>query len=97
MSLEKICLAAALLALPAAAPVLAKQGEVCSSKPSATNNTLSDSTVSECKTAGAATIPKPYSQGWKVVTTLPQANMGTDPKTGLPQSRFAWTVVVEHD
>lgn len=95
MHLKKIGLAALLLAL--SAPVLAKQGEVCSSKPTPTGGTLTDDTVFECKTAGARTIPQLYAGGWKVIATFPQASMGTDTKTGLPQSSVAWTVVVEQD
>ncbi|NIK06850.1 hypothetical protein FHY11_000316 [Xanthomonas arboricola] len=95
MRLKKICLAAALLAI--ASPVLAKQGEVCSSKPAPTGGTLTNDTVFDCKTAGSLTVSQLYAKGWKVVSTLPQVAMGTDPKTGLPQSSFAWTVVVEHD
>ena len=96
MSLKKICLAAALLAL-STTPALAKQGEVCSSATQVNKpEPLSNSTVFQCK-AGSMTVPQLYEKGWKVVTTLPQVVMGTDPKTGLPQSSFAWTVVVEHD
>lgn len=94
MRLKKICLAA-LLAL--SAPALAKQGEVCSSATQVNKpEPLANSTVFQCK-AGSMTIPQLYEKGWRVVTTLPQVLMGTDPKTGLPQSSFAWTVVVEHD
>jgi len=99
MRLRKICLAAALLAL--STPVLAKQGEVCSSKPAPTptppGGTLTNETVFDCKAAGSLTVPQLYAKGWRVVTTLPQVTMGTDPDTGLPKSSFAWTVVVERD
>ena len=95
MHLKKLGLAAVLLAV--STTVFAKQGEVCSSKPVLKDGTLTNDTVFECKTAGSLTIPQLYAQGWRVISVLPQATMGTDPNTGLPQASFAWTVVVEHD
>ena len=95
MHLKKLGLAAVLLAV--STTVLAKQGEICSSKPVLKDGTLTNDTVFECKTAGSLTIPQLYAQGWRVISVLPQATMGTDPNTGLPQASFVWTVVVERD
>ena len=66
MHLKKLGLAAVLLAV--STTVLAKQGEVCSSKPVLKDGTLTNDTVFECKTAGSLTIPQLYAQGWRVIT-----------------------------
>lgn len=92
MRLKEICLTTALLAL--SAPVLAKQGEVCSSHVQAgTMKPLDNSTAFQCK-AGNLTITQLYEKGWKVVSVFSQATV--DP--GKPTlGGFFWTVVVERD
>ncbi|WP_407365601.1 hypothetical protein ABFT96_05345 [Xanthomonas campestris pv. campestris] len=92
MSLKKICVAAALLAL--SAPAFAKQGEVCSSPAQVgTMKPLDSTTTFQCK-AGTLTIAQLYEKGWKVVSVFSQAIMNP---TNSTQGGFFWTVLVEKD
>lgn len=92
MRLKKICLATALLAL--SAPVLAKQGEVCSSPVQVgTMKPLDSTTTFQCK-AGNLTVAQLYERGWKVVSVFSQATV--DPAKPMAGG-FFWTVLVEKD
>ena len=75
-----------------AAPALAAQGEVCASKPSATNEPLTNDTVFECEAAGKGTIPELYAKGWRVVSVFPQVSKSQ----GGPLSMATeWAIVIE--
>lgn len=85
---------AALLA--PAGPAVAAQGEVClastPASPAGIMPPFDDSTVFQCKSAGAVTVPQLYAKGWRVVSVFPQSSL--DPsKPGM--ATVAWTVVVE--
>ena len=75
-------------------PVLAKQGDVCSSPVQAdTMKPLDSSTTFQCK-AGNLTIAQLYEKGWKVVSVFSQAIMNPiNPAAG----GYFWTVLIEKD
>lgn len=75
----------------ASASALAAQGEVCLSKPSRApaTTTFNDTTVFQCGTAGALTVPQFYEKGWRVVSVFPQSGMDASGISTI------WTVVIE--